>query len=98
MTLEAMRLSHADQEVFKTCTEYCAAQGPPSQRGKELPGGLTCTSAALGSISSCGVWGACEGVFFSPCDRKEAKTCDYAFQVYEHGICQCNVQQHYEDH
>lgn len=29
--------------------------------------------------------------------RKETKSCDDVFQVYEHGICQCNVQQHYED-
>eukprot|EP00435_Cladocopium_sp_Y103_P010788 s3559_g2.t2 len=41
-------------------------------------GNLQCASAALSSISSC--------------DAKETKSCDYAFQVYEHGLCECSFK------
>eukprot|EP00913_Durusdinium_trenchii_P033130 g31018.t2 len=60
------------KEDYKTCNDYCAAQG-----------GLQCASAALGAIASCGA--------------TEPKSCDYNFQVYQHGICECQGQQHFED-
>jgi len=60
------------KEYYNTCKDYCAAQG-----------NLKCTSAAMGSLNSCGV--------------KEEKSCDYAFQVYDHAICECSINAPLED-